>query len=97
MRLLQGRFVAPGITALTFAKAWSHSQWLWGIAFVDAVALFLIWAPDEIDEWAFGAYLRGGEVNSHTPAWMIAGFGWILLLLISVLLFWPRLLSRALG
>jgi hypothetical protein len=97
MRLFQGRFVALAITALTFAKAWPHMQLLWAIAFVDGVALFLIWRPDKIDEWTFGAYLRGGAVDSHTPAWMIAGFGWILLLLISVLLFWPGLLSHAPG
>ena len=97
MRLLQGRFIALIIAALTFAGAWPHAQLLWAVAFVDGVALFLIWLPDKIDDWTFGAYLRGGEVKSHTPAWMIASFGWILLLLLIVLLFWPALLSHAPG
>jgi hypothetical protein len=38
----------------------------------------LIYFPDTIDDWTFGTFTRGGQIDSHTPPWMIAGLGWIL-------------------
>lgn len=92
MQRFRSRIVAVAISALALVKAWPHMTLLWATAWVDGIALVLIWVPEKIDAWTYGTYMKGGEVSSHTPGWMIAGFGWGLLLLIIVILYWPGLL-----
>jgi len=50
--------------------------------FVLFVPLTLIWFADYFSAFR-GNMGRGGIVNVATPDWMVAGFGWILLLLLS--------------
>jgi hypothetical protein len=39
---------------------------------------------------AYGTFTRGGQIDAHTPSWMLAGVGWILMLLMAAVLFLPK-------
>ena len=97
MRLFSHRSAALAVAALGLARAWPDARSLWAIALVGGGALALIWFPDTIDDLTFGSCQRGYQIDSHTPPWMICGFGWSLLLLITVALYWRGFLSRLVG
>jgi len=64
----------------------SHNL-LWAVVLCDGSAAGLIFFSKQLDDITFGTTLRGGQINAHTPAFLIAGFGWVLLLCLSALLF----------
>ena len=66
---------------------WPKSDGIWSVVLVEGVALILIWFPNEIDEYTFGNTGLRVQINKHTPPFLIAGVGWILLILFTVLLF----------
>jgi hypothetical protein len=60
------------------------------VLLVDGLALALIFFAREIDDLTFGAAARGvgltDRVDAHTPPFLIAMFGWLLLLFNTVML-----------
>ena len=44
----------------------------------------LIWYPKEINEFTLGLYGEGATINAPTPAFLISGFGWLILLGLSI-------------
>jgi hypothetical protein len=48
-------------------------------ALLAAIAVVLIWFPEEVDEYTLGLWYAGYKIETHTPAWMIAAVGWLLL------------------
>ena len=55
--------------------------------FGNGLALLFIWFPEAIDDLTFGMRTRGGQIDAHTPPFLIAAVGWILLALITWFLF----------
>ena len=87
MPWLSQRSLSVAFALVTLAAAWPKSNLMVAIALVDAVALLLIFFPETIDDFTYGSYSRGGQIDSHTPSWMISGVGWLLMLLMAGLLF----------
>jgi hypothetical protein len=84
--LLQ-RSLSVAFALVTLAAAWPKSSLMVAISLIDSVGLLFIYFPDTIDDMTFGTYSRGGQIDSHTPSWMISGVGWLLMLLMAILLF----------
>lgn len=40
----------------------------------------LVWFPDEINNLALGEWTRGAQINVPSPPFLIAGFGWVVLI-----------------
>ena len=77
---------------LTIADLWrvsSNANGVWFVLIIDALALVFICFADEIDELTFGQWVgRGaGKIDVHTPPFLIALFGWVILLLNTAMLF----------
>ena len=87
MPWLSQRSLALAFALVTLAAAWPKSSLMAAIALIDGVGLLFIYLPDTIDDMTFGSYSRGGQIDSHTPSWMISGVGWLLMLLMAGLLF----------
>ena len=49
------------------------------VALYAAIALVLIWFPDDVDEYTLGLWYAGYKIETRTPTWLIAGVGWLLL------------------
>lgn len=90
MPALSHRLLALVLVLVTLTGAWPNSNLVWTVLFVDGVALVLIFFSDTIDDLTFGTFTRGGQIDSHTPPWMISGIGWLLMLLVAAGLFWPK-------
>jgi hypothetical protein len=67
---------------------------VWAVIICDAAAAGLIFFSNEIDDLTFGTTQRGYQIDSHTPPFLIAGFGWLLLLGVSALLFFGPLAHK---
>jgi hypothetical protein len=87
---LSHRSLAIVVVLLTLAWAWPKFGLMGAIALCDCVGLVLICFPETIDDLTFGSFARGGQINVHTPPFMIAGVGWILILLLAGILIWPK-------
>ena len=46
--------------------------------------LSLIWFPDDVNDLTMGSWTKGAQIDVPTPPLMIAGFGWLVLLAISI-------------
>jgi hypothetical protein len=55
------------------------------VLIVQGVAILLVWFPNEVDELTLGLWYAGYRIESHTPNWLIMGFGWLFSLAITVL------------
>jgi hypothetical protein len=85
------------VLVIILADLWrampSHDL-LWAVVLCDGVAAGLIFFAKQIDEITFGTWQRGYQIDRHTPPFLIAGFGWVLLLSFSALLFFGRLVRN---
>jgi hypothetical protein len=87
MPWLSQRSLAVAFVLVTLIAAWPKSSLMLAIALIDGVGLLFVYFPDTIDDLTYGTYSRGGQIDSHTPSWMISGVGWILMILMAGLLF----------
>ena len=84
---LMNRAASAALSALTLANCALHripGDALFGLLLVMAGCGSLIWFPEEINDWSLGTWTRGAQIDVPTPPWMIAGFGWIALLALVV-------------
>ena len=90
MNLSTSRVLSLVLVALSYLRAWSiHGGfWLVTLAFVPVLAL--IWFPEQIDDFTYGGWFRGYQIDSHTPRGAIAALGWLILLLCVTALFLGR-------
>jgi hypothetical protein len=63
------------------------SQMLLKFCLFTVIELVLIWFPEEVNDYTIGLWIDGYKIENPTPPVMIAGFGWILLLLLNGALF----------
>jgi hypothetical protein len=87
MTLSLSRVLSLMVVAAAYARAWWIPSGLWIVTLVCGPILTLIWFPEQIDDLTFGAWYRGSQIDTHTPAPAIAVMGWIFLLLFAVALF----------
>jgi hypothetical protein len=90
MPALSHRSLAFVVLLITLIAAWPKVGLMWAIVLVDGIGLVIIFFPDTIDDLMYGTFTRGGQIDAHTPSWMIAGVGWILILLMTAVLFLPK-------
>jgi len=83
-RLLSGIIALIG---LVVAFIHFHSHILLNYCLFTLIELVLIWFPDEVNEYTLGLWIDGYKIQNQTPTAMIAGIGWILLLLVNGKLF----------
>jgi hypothetical protein len=93
---LSRRFLAFAILCADLWRASATPHLVWVVLLCDGVALVLIVFAAQIDEFTFGTSGRGYTINARTPPFLIAGFGWVLLIGFSTLLFLGGL-DRAAG
>jgi len=67
---------------------------LWLVTLGCVPLLALIWFPEEVDEFTFGAWYRGNQIDSHSPPVLIAVMGWVALLLFATALFVVRFFGK---
>jgi hypothetical protein len=94
MTLSISRILSLVVVAAAYLRAWSIPSGLWIVSLVSAPMLALIWFPKQIDELTFGAWYRGYQINSHTPAVLISTMGWVFLLLFASALFLGRFAGK---
>jgi len=88
MFMPSNRLVALLLIGADVWRAWSNRRVVVAILLCAAVALLLICFAAEIDEFTFGSSTSPmRRIDTHTPPWLIACFGWLLLLGISALVF----------
>jgi uncharacterized membrane protein YoaT (DUF817 family) len=92
---MPSRVLSLAVLAVAYLRAWHIGLSGWYVTLLGAPLLLLIWFPREVDEFTYGAWTKGNRIDSHTPAVLIAGFGWILLVLITMVLFVARIVSRS--
>lgn len=80
-----------------FWRVWPNTKALFLVLFGGAFSMLLIWFPAKIDEFVFGSWHRGYRIDEHTPAFLIAGFGWFVLLSFVSLLFYSAWLAQLFG
>lgn len=59
---------------------------LLGLVIVFVGCLALIWFPEEINDFTLGSWWRGYQITTPTPAFLVAGFGWICLITLSLVI-----------
>ncbi len=69
----------------------------WYVFLVLVPSLVFIWFPEQVDEYTFGTWRDGHQIDAHTPPVMIAIAGWILLLLDACFIVSPDFLARLFG
>jgi hypothetical protein len=84
------RILSLVVVAAAYVRAWSIPSGCWLVTLACVPLLALIWFPEQIDEWTYGAWYRGYQIDSHTPGAAIAALGWLLLLLCVSALFIAR-------
>jgi hypothetical protein len=84
MSLSLSRLLSLAVIAVAYVSAWPMHSGFWLVTLGCGPLLVLIWFPDEIDEFTYGAWYRGYQIDSHTPPVLIASMGWIVLLLFSL-------------
>ena len=87
MQYVTWRNFALLATAAGVWHVWSYPRGMYFAVFGNGLALILIWFPEAIDDLTFGQWTRGGQIDTHTPPFLIAAFGWILLALTTWFLF----------
>ena len=90
MTLSLSRVLSLLVVAAAYLRAFWIPSGFWIVTLVSGPLLALIWFPEQIDEFTFGGWYRGYQIDSHTPGIAIAALGWIFLLLFAVALFLAR-------
>ncbi len=83
-RLLSG---IVAVTGMVFAIADFRARLLFDYCLFTAIVLVLIWFPDAVNTYTVGMWIDGYKIENPTPPIMIAGFGWIALLVVNGALF----------
>lgn len=52
------------------------------------IPVLMIWYPEEVNDYTLGFSREGGTIDKPTPAFMIAGIGWLLLIVIPLAMFY---------
>ena len=81
MTLSLSRVLSLLVVAVAHVRAWWVPSGFWIVTLVSSPVLALIWFPEQIDEFTFGAWYRGYQIDSHTPGVAVAAMAWIFLLL----------------
>jgi hypothetical protein len=90
MNLSMSRVLSLIVVAVAYVSAWPMHNGVWLVTLGCGPMLFLIWFPREIDDFTFGLWYRGYQIDSHTPGALIAAMGWIVLVLFVAALFIAR-------
>ena len=85
------------VVLLTMWRAWPIFNGEWYVVLGVVPVLFLIWAPEWVDELTFGAWRAGNQIDAHTPAFLIVALGWLLLLLYASAIVAPDAWCKAFG
>jgi len=91
------RVLSLVVVAVSLWFAWPMSKGGWYVLLIVVPSLVFIWFPEEVDEYTFGTWRDGYQIDSHTPPVMIAIVGWVLLLLDASFVLDPDFISRAFG
>lgn len=83
LSLLIAAFLIAGAT--DFGTNISNETEIHRGSFLFLLGLPLIWFPNQLGEFT-GYVGRGGQIDTQTPAWLVAGAGWFLLVGVPVLL-----------
>ena len=90
MTLSLSRILSLVVIAAAYARAWWLPSGLWLVTLVCWPILALIWFPEQIDDLSFGSWSTGAQIDTHTPAPVIAFMGWVLLLLVTAAVFFAH-------
>ena len=96
MSLSVPRLLSLIVIAVAYVSAWSMHNGFWLVTLGCGPVLGLIWFPEEIDDYTFGAWYRGYRIDNHTPPVLIATIGWIVLVLFASALFIARYFGKGL-
>jgi len=77
-RLLSGTL--SGATLLNCLIHHLPASVLFGLCLGFGGCILLIWFPEDVNELTLGSWTKGAQIDVPTPAFLIAGFGWAVLL-----------------
>jgi hypothetical protein len=97
MTLTISRVLSLAIVGMAHLRAWHIGLSGWYVTLCIAPLLVLIWFPNDVDELTFGVWYQGYRIDSHTPGVLIAAFGWMFLVLITLILFKVHAVRRFVG
>jgi hypothetical protein len=83
-QLLSGSIALIGLLVAFFHL---HTHTLLNYCLFTVIELVLIWFPEVVNDYTLGLWNNGYKIQNQTPTTMIAGFGWILLVLVNAALF----------
>lgn len=81
--------------ALWFALPFERGGWY--VLLILVPSLVFIWFPREVDEFTFGTWRHGYQIDAHTPPVLIAVAGWLLLLIDASFVISPNFIARVFG
>jgi len=87
MTLGLSRVLSLIVVAPAYLRAWWIPNGLWIVSLVCGPVLALIWFAQQIEDFTFGVWYRGYQIDSHTPGVAIAAMGWVFRLLFASALF----------
>ena len=85
------------VVAVSLWFAWPMSKGGWYVLLIVIPSLAFIWFPEQVDEYTFGTWRDGYQIDSHTPPVIIAIVGWVLLLLDASFVLDPNFIARMFG
>jgi len=91
MNISVSRVVSLIVVAAAYIAAWPIRAGFWVVTLACCPLLVLIWFPQEVDDYTFGGWSKGSQINTHTPGVVIAVMGWIFLVLVAAILVMVRL------
>ena len=94
MNLSVSRVVSLIVVAAAYIIAWPIPGGFWVVTLVCGPLLLFIWFPQEVDDFTFGGWSRGSQIDTHTPGALIAAMGWIFLVLVAAILVIARLRGK---
>jgi hypothetical protein len=94
MTLSLSRVLSLLVVAAAYLRAWWIPSGFWIVTLVSAPILALIWFPEQIDDFTFGTWSGGYQIDSHTPGVAVAALGWVFLLLFALALVVAHLTSK---
>src|ERR1700691_5446022 len=98
-QLITGRNFALLLALADLWRARVYDHGIWYVLMSDGLALVLIFFAEEIDDLTFGQWVQGmgmpDKIDVHTPPFLIAFFGWVMLLLNTAMLFFTHWLRSA--
>lgn len=91
------RVLSIVVVAVSLWLAWPVPKGHWYVLLFVAPSLVFIWFPEQVDEYTFGVWRYGNQVNSHSPPVMIAIVGWVILLVHVASVVDPNFIARMFG